>query len=169
MTARGVRLAFGDDVFEVELLEDAAAVTARCAGREITVSVVPLGGGAYAVVAGGRRRVVHYATDGTTALLQLDGHVYGFRLAAGGPAPPRTPAHQQDLRAPMPGQVTRVYVDVGQEVAPGDPLFAVEAMKMEHVVRASAAGRVTRVRATPGARVDAGELVVEVAEVEEGR
>jgi biotin carboxyl carrier protein len=47
-------------------------------------------------------------------------------------------------------------------VSPGDPLFVVEAMKMENVVRAPASGRVTRVHAASGAQVDAGAIVVEV-------
>jgi biotin carboxyl carrier protein len=162
VTVRRVRLAAGDDVLEVELRGGAGGLTARCAGREITLSVSPLGAGAWAVDLGGRRRVVHYATDGGTVHLQLDGQVYVFRLAAAAARAPRPPAHQHDLRAPMPGQVTRVFVAAGQDVAPGDPLFAVEAMKMEHVVRAGAAGRVARVYAAPGARVDAGEVVVEV-------
>jgi biotin carboxyl carrier protein len=162
MTARRVRLASGGAVLEVELLGGAGGLTARCAGREITLRVSPLGAGACAVDLGGRRRVVHYAADGGAVHLQLDGQVYVFRLAAAAADVSRAPAHQQDLRAPMPGQVTRVFVEAGQEVAPGDPLFAVEAMKMEHVVRAGSAGRVARVHAGPGARVDAGEVVVEV-------
>ncbi len=44
------------------------------------------------------------------------------------------------LRAPMPGTVLAVLVVVGQTVAAGDPLLKLEAMKMEHTIRAAASG-----------------------------
>ncbi|WP_153004249.1 ATP-binding protein, partial [Microbacterium testaceum] len=46
------------------------------------------------------------------------------------------------LVSPMPGTVVAVHVADGATVAVGDAVLAVEAMKMEHVVRSSAAGRV---------------------------
>jgi pyruvate carboxylase subunit B len=62
----------------------------------------------------------------------------------------------------MPGVVTHILVTEGQVVAAGEPLFVLEAMKMETVIRAAAASVVTSVRAVPGARVDGGAIVVEV-------
>ena len=47
------------------------------------------------------------------------------------------------LVAPMPGTVVRVAVAVGEAVVAGQPLIWLEAMKMEHVVHAPAAGTVT--------------------------
>jgi 3-methylcrotonyl-CoA carboxylase alpha subunit len=165
VTERRVRLAFADDTVEVRLVEGPEGAAARCAGREIAVSAVPLGGGVYAVAAAGRRTTVHYVVDGETAHLQLDGHVYVFRLSDASTAPhAASSVHHQDLRAPMPGVVTRIFIDAGQTVAPGDPLFAVEAMKLEHVVRAPAAGRVARIHGRPGVQVEAGAVVVEVEE-----
>lgn len=46
------------------------------------------------------------------------------------------------LRAPMPGRLTKIFVREGDQVASGDRLAVVEAMKMEHVLHASAAGLV---------------------------
>ncbi|WP_156999621.1 ATP-binding protein [Agromyces terreus] len=45
-----------------------------------------------------------------------------------------------DLRAPMPGTVTAVFVVDGGAVAAGDPVLAVEAMKMEHRITATSDG-----------------------------
>jgi propionyl-CoA carboxylase alpha chain len=67
------------------------------------------------------------------------------------------------LVAPMPGSVVRVDATVGVEVAAGDVLVVLEAMKMEHAVRASAAGTVTEVHVAAGEQVDAGALLAVVA------
>jgi len=68
------------------------------------------------------------------------------------------------LEAPMPGVVTKVMVVVGDEVSKGQPLVALEAMKMEHLIRAPRAGRVRRVEASPGQMVQAGVALVELEE-----
>jgi 3-methylcrotonyl-CoA carboxylase alpha subunit len=62
----------------------------------------------------------------------------------------------------MPGVVTKVMVVVGDEVAKGQPLVAIEAMKMEHQIRAPRAGRVKRVAASPGLMVQSGAVLVEL-------
>jgi acetyl/propionyl-CoA carboxylase alpha subunit len=66
------------------------------------------------------------------------------------------------LVAPMPGTVLRVQVAEGQQVAAGEPLVVLEAMKMEHAVRAPADGTVTAVGVAQGQQVDAGALLVVV-------
>jgi len=71
-------------------------------------------------------------------------------------------AHDGGLDAPMPGVVTKVMVVVGDDVARGQPLVALEAMKMEHLIRAPRSGRVKRVDASPGQMVQAGAALVEL-------
>jgi len=65
-----------------------------------------------------------------------------------------------DVRAPMPGAVLQVHVNVGDAVEPGRPLATLEAMKMEHVVVAPAAGTVAAVAVTPGEQVTRGQVLV---------
>ncbi len=62
--------------------------------------------------------------------------------------------------APMPGKVLKVFVEVGTEVAAGAPLLLLEAMKMEHAVRANASGKVAVVRVKVGDQVQAGDVLV---------
>ncbi|MEU5438567.1 biotin carboxylase N-terminal domain-containing protein [Streptomyces sp. NPDC020719] len=57
------------------------------------------------------------------------------------------------LAAPMPGTVTVVKVAVGDQVAAGQSLLVVEAMKMEHVISAPHAGTVTELDVSPGSTV----------------
>jgi acetyl/propionyl-CoA carboxylase alpha subunit len=66
------------------------------------------------------------------------------------------------LQAPMPGTVLRVDVREGQEVAAGEPLMVLEAMKMELAVSAPAAGIVTAVMVRPGDLVARGQVLAEV-------
>jgi len=62
--------------------------------------------------------------------------------------------------APMPGVVRAVNVAVGDQVAEGDTLVVIEAMKMEHTVTANAAASVTEVRCSVGEQVDNGAVLV---------
>ena len=66
------------------------------------------------------------------------------------------------LLAPMPGSVIRVAVAAGDEVAEGQVLLWLEAMKMQHEVRAPAAGVVTELAVTEGQQVDVGQVLAVV-------
>jgi biotin carboxyl carrier protein len=65
--------------------------------------------------------------------------------------------------APMPGAVLRLDVSEGDEVEERGPLLVLEAMKMEHPVRAPFAGRIVRVDCREGQQVAAGDLLIELA------
>ena len=62
----------------------------------------------------------------------------------------------------MPGLVVRVNVAVGDQVAAGQGLVVIEAMKMENELRASAAGVVRAVHVEAGAAVNKGVVLVEL-------
>jgi propionyl-CoA carboxylase alpha chain len=67
-----------------------------------------------------------------------------------------------ECRAPLPGTVTTVLVAEGDVVAEGDGLVMLEAMKMEHTLRANGPGAVTQVHCAPGQQVDVHDLLVTV-------
>ena len=64
------------------------------------------------------------------------------------------------LSAPMNGSVVRVLVEPGQQVAAGELLVVVEAMKMEHSIRAAEAGEVTAIHCAEGDLVEEGRVLV---------
>jgi acetyl-CoA/propionyl-CoA carboxylase biotin carboxyl carrier protein len=66
--------------------------------------------------------------------------------------------------SPMPGVVIAVKVAIGEEVSVGDPLVVIEAMKMEHIVRARHAGRIAKCHIDVGSNVRVGQLLLEVVE-----
>jgi propionyl-CoA carboxylase alpha chain len=67
-----------------------------------------------------------------------------------------------ECRAPLPGAVTKVLVAVGDKVAGGDGLVVLEAMKMEHTLRANGTGTVGLISCAPGQQVDVDDLLVTV-------
>ena len=68
-----------------------------------------------------------------------------------------------EVLAPMPGSVVDIKVETGEAVEQGDPIVVVEAMKMEHVLTAPAAGIVT-VTAVEGAQVALDEVLATVVD-----
>jgi len=78
---------------------------------------------------------------------------------------PRYPRAQsasehESAYAPMPGQVLKLLVSLGQKVSAGDPLVILEAMKMEQTLRASTDGVVEAVLVKPGDVVVPGDTLV---------
>ena len=64
------------------------------------------------------------------------------------------------VAAPMPGVVSSVTVQSGQEVKEGDVLLSIEAMKMETALHADQTGTIAEVLVTPGDQIDAKDLLV---------
>jgi 3-methylcrotonyl-CoA carboxylase alpha subunit len=74
-----------------------------------------------------------------------------------------TTAAQGGLTTPLPGVVAAVTAKVGQEVKAGDVLMVIEAMKMEHSIRAPREGVVKTIHFAPGDRVPEGSELLELA------
>ena len=64
------------------------------------------------------------------------------------------------VAVPMQGTIVKVLVEVGQEVAEGDAVVVLEAMKMENNINADKAGSVVEVKVSPGDTVGAGDIVI---------
>ncbi len=66
------------------------------------------------------------------------------------------------LKAPMPGKILNLMVNVGDEVKPGDPVVILEAMKMENELKAASAGKVTSINAEIGQSVEKNHIILEI-------
>ncbi|RRV10370.1 acetyl/propionyl/methylcrotonyl-CoA carboxylase subunit alpha [Pseudomonas sp. v388] len=66
------------------------------------------------------------------------------------------------LAAPMNGSIVRVLVKAGQKVQAGEQLVVLEAMKMEHNIRAAEAGEIAAVHCREGEMVNEGMVLVEL-------
>ncbi|MFI9819217.1 acetyl/propionyl/methylcrotonyl-CoA carboxylase subunit alpha [Streptomyces sp. NPDC052013] len=136
------------------------------------VEYAPRGSGAVTddrvtVTLDGVRHTFHRAAD----WLGRDGDAWHVRDHDPVAASLNRAAHAgaDSLTAPMPGTVTVVKVAVGDEVAAGQSLLVVEAMKMEHVISAPHAGTVTELDVAPGTTVAMDQVLAVIAPAEEAQ
>ena len=79
---------------------------------------------------------------------------------AAAPAAGMTVTGGESVKAPMPGNILKVAVSVGQTVKEGDLLVVLEAMKMENEIFAPKSGTVAQVLVSKGSTVDTGATMV---------
>jgi acetyl-CoA/propionyl-CoA carboxylase biotin carboxyl carrier protein len=87
--------------------------------------------------------------------------------AGGGTRPPRrerrsggaAAASSESLASPLQGTVLKVAVEQGAEVAEGDLICVIEAMKMENEITAHRSGKVTALNVSEGAAVGSGDII----------
>ncbi|MDB5121099.1 MAG: acetyl-CoA carboxylase biotin carboxyl carrier protein subunit [Sphingobacteriales bacterium] len=65
-----------------------------------------------------------------------------------------------DLKAPMPGMVLKVFVNVGDLVKQGDSLLTLEAMKMENIIKAPADVVIKMVSINPSDKVERNQVLM---------
>jgi 3-methylcrotonyl-CoA carboxylase alpha subunit len=134
-------------------------------GERLELRATPLGEGFLRLETPEGATVACVTRDGRRSFVTLGGA--DFLLEAAATAVRRPDAHEAasgSIAMPMPGLVVRVLVAEGDRVARGQPLVLVEAMKMEHTLRAPRDGTVRGLAARPGERVDGGVLLLEVGE-----
>lgn len=67
------------------------------------------------------------------------------------------------IKAPMPGLLLDIHVEVDQEVKENDPILILEAMKMENVILSPRDGVIKSITASKGDAVDKGQMLIEFA------
>jgi biotin carboxyl carrier protein len=116
------------------------------------------GGQADVTVNGARYRVEQHAAS----------HVASNEAPAAGPshtlpsAKRRPRASSGELRAPMAGLVLRIQASAGQELAAGDPVLVLDAMKMENSIRSPHAGVLAELAVREGETVLTGALLAKI-------
>lgn len=65
------------------------------------------------------------------------------------------------IKAPMPGLILEINVEVGQTVKENDPLLILEAMKMENSFLSPRDGVIKSIAVSKGVAVDKGQLLIE--------
>jgi biotin carboxyl carrier protein len=137
-------------------------------GRAVAVDVRLLEAGVMSILISdsqGQGRQYRCVLDGDGVV--IDGRRYGFEVedprslqgrrgAGAGTEGPRP------VKAPMPGRVVRLLVEVGESVEEGQGVVVIEAMKMQNELKSPKAGRVVRVGAAVGDTVGSGDVLVVV-------
>jgi 3-methylcrotonyl-CoA carboxylase alpha subunit len=158
-----LRLKRGKQELELALRrEGPAAIAAACGdarvrlegvrsdGAWLRARLASSGAGVDAFVAGDRVTVWRGADASTFDVVDEHAAAGGAHHVAG------------SLATPLPGVVIRVAVKVGERVKAGDLLVVVEAMKMEHAIRAPHDGVVRAVKHRAGERVPEGAALIEL-------
>lgn len=127
---------------EAEEAEPRQTIVVEVGGKRLEVSVpggLSFGGGGNGT-GGGRKKAPKRSGGGRSG------------AAASGDA----------VTAPMQGTIVKIAVEEGQQVAQGDLVLVLEAMKMEQPITAHKAGTVTALSASPGETVNSGTVLCEL-------
>jgi len=152
---------------QVELRREGDRYRGHVGERPVDAEVLEHGSGRLQIRLGEKVFDVTVAGDGARLLLDLGSHQVAVEILD----PLRTrvtegvvgePRGRREVRAAMPGKVVAVRVNVGDEVARGQALLVLEAMKMENEVPAPRAGRVVSVGVAPGHTVETGALLAAI-------
>jgi len=156
------RLTSGDRTVHVGFSGTPTAGAASVEDGERSSVSVTLDGSVLAVVLDGRRHVFRVAeSDGAIWLADGHGSVSVREVAEAGVRGDDAHAGNADITSPMPGAVIAVAVESGAEVAAGETIVVVEAMKMEHSLTAPVAGTV-ELFAAAGEQVKVDQLLARV-------
>jgi acetyl-CoA carboxylase biotin carboxylase subunit len=154
----------------------------RISADDVEVSWSQTGAGAYRVrVFDSTVTAQMLSSTPDVIRIEIDGVQRAFRIAEAGDElfvhsslgsrvikrPPRHPmrhaaTEQASANSPMPGKVLKIMVETGQRVSAGDPLIILEAMKMEHTMRAAVDGVVESILVNDGEVVGPGQLLVQI-------
>ena len=78
-------------------------------------------------------------------------------------APAVSVAAGEVVKSPMPGNILKINVSLGQKVNEGDALLILEAMKMENEVVAPKSGTIAQIIVSKGAVVETGAPLIVIA------
>lgn len=118
----------------------------------------------------GERQKVTVEVGGRRIEVVLPAGLGGLAATGGGAKKPKrsggkkagAAASGDSVTSPMQGTIVKVVVEEGQEVAEGDAIVVIEAMKMEQPLKAHKAGTVTSLQAEVGQTVTNGAVICEL-------
>ena len=126
-------------------------------------------GGAYTATIDGKVVAVQLNAAGDAYTATVNGKSFTVKVAEGAAAPAAAAAPAGNgaltpLAAPLPGTVVKVVAEVGTEVAEGDVVLVIEAMKMETEIKAAKAGIVREINVSASQVVAAGDTLAMIEE-----
>jgi 3-methylcrotonyl-CoA carboxylase alpha subunit len=116
----------------------------------------------YIAARGERIERLYAVAAGPTTWVFHDGAVYEIVIEPEAGARKRGAHHHGALMAPMPASVVSINVRPGDQVARGEILMVLEAMKMELPIRAPGAGTVAAIHCRAGELVQPGVSLIDL-------
>ncbi|MCV2887824.1 ATP-binding protein [Ruegeria aquimaris] len=161
---RGLMLAIGDDVISCSAGAFVDGWRIGVAGETFNVSLTARGAGFRARIGEATHDVMAHV-EGDAVFLAVGALRFSVRCLRSG-ARDETVQAGGRVTAPMPGLVQSVAVGPGAQVAKGDTLAVLEAMKMQHQIAAPVAGRIRAVHVKTGQSLAAGDIMIEIEDEE---
>lgn len=158
------------ETHEIEISRDGRKVTATVDGREYQLDVSEPESNVFLIKNENKVSQVFVSANPNDAgifAVGLHGHELDIdiidpkRLRGAGKAD-EDAAGKAEIKTAMPGKVVRILVELGAEVAKGDGIVVVEAMKMQNELKSPKDGVVADIRAAEGQTVNAGDILVVV-------
>lgn len=141
--------------------------TPAIVGLAGTVDITKVDDAVYSVLLNGRSHRIRVRDAGNAYIMSCEGFDLPVavesersRLLKRAGVSARATEHGTTIAAPMPALIVRIEVEPGQEVAAGQGLVVLEAMKMENEIRAPRAGKVNAIPVTVGKPVEKGEVLI---------
>lgn len=156
----------GGGEFDIEILaREGDTFRATIGGREVSASIEPAADGGAVIVFGGTRHRVFGAKIRDRILVAAGPASFEFKQVEEGRAHGHHGLMAHEITAPMPGKLARILVSEGQQVAAGDAVAMMEAMKMEIPLLSESDAIIKKILVTEGQMVDHGAVIVELAPV----
>ena len=161
-TVSPMKLDTGDKTLELLVRRTGNHVTVTQGEEQYELDLESTGDGLLCIIDKGVRQRCQYHCRGDHLYLQAFGQVLAVRDVTHQPASGAAASGSGRITATMDGAIIDVLVQVGQAVKQGDTLVILEAMKMEHPVKADRDGTVGEILATKGDQVKRSQLLVEI-------
>ncbi len=160
------QITIGTQTFEVD--EQAKQNRLTVNGIEHDVDLLQIGADRYSMIIDGKSRIVQVVERSEKRVkVKVDGELLDLgvknetdllleRLGMN----TSSKKEVKELKAPMPGLVLEVLVEVGQEIEEGDALIVLEAMKMENILKALSKAKIKSIEVDKGQALDKNAILI---------
>lgn len=147
----------------LDLTPDGRGYQVIIGDKTVSVEIVHSENGRLDLLLDGQRVTAYVSSDGAKRWVTINGQTFVLTKSTAGTRRAQHGHHAQDeLTAPMPGQVRAVNVAEGESVTKGQTLLVLEAMKMEIRVSAPREGVVGKLLVQQGQTVDREQVLIEI-------
>lgn len=149
----------------LELTPDGQGYQTVIGDKTVLVQILRSENGRLDLLLDGQRVTAYVSTDVAKRWVTVGGQTFALTKSTAGTRRAQHGHHAQDeLTAPMPGQVRAVNVTEGESVTKGQTLLVLEAMKMEIRVSAPRDGMVGKLLVSQGQTVEREQVLIEIVD-----
>ncbi|PCM45121.1 acetyl/propionyl/methylcrotonyl-CoA carboxylase subunit alpha [Marinobacter sp. ANT_B65] len=161
-TTTPMKLDTGNEIVELLVRRMGNRLSCKLGDEHHELAITSIHNGTLCTVDNGVRQRCQYHRKGDSLYLQAFGESWQVKDLTHQPAAVANGTGSGHIQASMDGSIIDVLIEPGQTVSQGEILVILEAMKMEHPVKADCGGVVTRVLTRKGDQVKRDQLLVEI-------